>query len=171
MKNRIGIHIYLLILIFSNALNAQETNVKTEFTITGYCMVTDFKNNPGTTEWYVPEYASYETDKSVIEQIKLKNELNYTLTIVLGTWCSDSKKQVPRFIKILDESGFDYDNLNMICVDKQKLAAGIDLDLHNIVKVPTFIIYIDEEEAGRIIEAPAETLEREFINILNNLKR
>lgn len=171
MKNSIGILLYLLIMIFSTVLDAQESNVKTEFTITGYCMVTDIKNNPGTTEWYVPEYASYETDKSVIEQIKLKNGLNYTLTIVLGIWCGDSKKQVPRFIKILDESGFDYDNLNMICVDKQKLASGIDLSSYNIVKVPTFILYIDEEEAGRIIETPAEILEKDLLNILNNLKR
>lgn len=50
----------------------------------------------------------------------------------------------------------------MICVDKQKLAAGIDLTMYNIVKVPTFIIYIDEEEAGRIIETPAETPKKTF---------
>ena len=42
---------------------------------------------------------------------------------------------------------------------------------YNIVKVPTFILYIDEEEAGRIIETPAETPEKDLFNILNNLKR
>jgi thiol-disulfide isomerase/thioredoxin len=171
MKNKLELLVSLLSLIIPSVISAQEPNVKSEFMITGYCMVADIKNNPNTTEWYVPEYASYEPDKKVIDQLKIKNGLDYTLTVVLGTWCGDSKAQIPRLIKILDESGFNYDNLNMICVDRKKQATGIDLTSYNIVKVPTIIVFIDEEELGRIIETPAENLENDLLNILNNSKK
>ncbi len=34
----------------------------------------------------------------------------------MGTWCGDSKRETPRFYKILDETGFNQNNFELITV-------------------------------------------------------
>jgi hypothetical protein len=37
----------------------------------------------------------------------------------------------------------------------------------NIIKVPTFIIIIDNQEKGRIIEDPVKSVEEDLLDIIN----
>lgn len=135
--------------------------------VTGYCTITDIKNGKTTSEWFAPEYSSYSPEIAVIESLKPFAETGHTITIVLGTWCGDSKEQFPRFVKILNAMEFDELNLNIICVDRQKKAEGIPLETYNILKVPTIIVYKDEEELGRIVETPEITLEKDLLKLLS----
>jgi thiol-disulfide isomerase/thioredoxin len=43
------------------------------------------------------------------------------MTIVLGSWCGDSKFQVPNFLKIMDAVKFDGDKLSFIAVDGKNM--------------------------------------------------
>lgn len=115
---------------------------------------------------YFEEYFNaYEPDKGILKSIKQKKK-GISITIVLGTWCHDSKEQVPRFYKILSKLKWNSDLLNQYCVNTSKVAEGIDLESYDIVKVPTFIIYRDGNEIGRIIETPVTTLENDLLMIL-----
>jgi thiol-disulfide isomerase/thioredoxin len=38
----------------------------------------------------------------------------------MGTWCGDSKREVPRFIKILKSVDFPMENLKIVALDKRK---------------------------------------------------
>jgi thiol-disulfide isomerase/thioredoxin len=107
-------------------------------------------------------YKIYEPDMAVISQLKLKQE-GVELLIVLGTWCSDSQEQVPKFFKVLDMIRFDKKNVQMICVDGNKEAGAVDLVNYNIQKVPTFIVYKKGREIGRIIETPYTTIEKDLL--------
>ena len=84
----------------------------------------------------------------------------------MGTWCSDSRREVPRFYKILDSLNFPSAKVKLIMVDRKKEAAGIDISPFNIELVPTMIFYNDGLEDGRIIETPKETLEKDLEEIL-----
>jgi hypothetical protein len=88
------------------------------------------------------------------------------VTLIMGTWCDDSKEQVPRFYKILDMLQFDYSKLSLICVDRKKSAPDIDLAGMNIKLVPTFIFYRNYKEIGRITETPARSLEKDMLGIM-----
>lgn len=115
---------------------------------------------------FMKEYALYEPETEVIE--KLKNLLfNHKVLIVMAFWCSDSQKQVPRFYKVLDRIRYDYNEVEIISVDRNKLAGGIDISVLNIELVPTFIFYEGSIEHGRIIEVPNESLERDILKILS----
>jgi thiol-disulfide isomerase/thioredoxin len=107
-------------------------------------------------------YKIYEPDKTVISQLKLQQE-GVDILIVLGTWCSDSQEQVPKFFKVLDMIRFDKKKVQMICVDSNKEAGEVDLVNYNIQKVPTFIVYKKGREIGRIIETPYATLEKDLL--------
>jgi thiol-disulfide isomerase/thioredoxin len=84
----------------------------------------------------------------------------------MGTWCSDSRREVPRMLKVLDIIGFPKENLSIINVDRNKKGIADEADDLNIELVPTFILYEDEKEIGRIIETPEETLEKDLVRIV-----
>ncbi len=115
--------------------------------------------------WYNPEYENYEPNKNDIDTISSKIS-DVRIKIIFGTWCSDSRREVPRFLKILDSIKFNPANLQLICVDRDKKAAGTDVDKLGVELVPTFIIYRNEKEIGRIVETPKATLEEDLKKIL-----
>jgi thiol-disulfide isomerase/thioredoxin len=88
------------------------------------------------------------------------------ITLVMATWCGDSRDWVPRFYKIMDQLGFKYKNLTLICVDREKKATGTNVEDLNIELVPTFIFYRKKMEIGRIIEVPVDLLEKDILKIL-----
>jgi thiol-disulfide isomerase/thioredoxin len=115
--------------------------------------------------YYSKEYSAYRPDSVIIHE--LAGDIHqYTFTIVMGTWCSDSREQVPRFYKILDELGVKDDRITLIAVNRSKKAGSIDISALDIERVPTFIIYRDGKEVGRIIETPVKSLEEDLLNII-----
>ncbi len=162
--------IITLIILFGLKVTAQNINntvvdpnsrVKM---LVGYCDKKGLeKGNFGVT--FKNEYGNYKPDKEYIK--KLAPELkNVTITIVLATWCSDSKREVPRFYKVLNDVGYNENQISIIAVDRNKEAEGIDTEELNIQKVPTFIIYKNNKEIGRIVETPKKTLEKSIWKIV-----
>ncbi|MCK5086606.1 MAG: thioredoxin family protein [Melioribacteraceae bacterium] len=116
--------------------------------------------------WFNSNYDQYQVDSS--EVIELKKEINnYDITIVMGTWCSDSRREVPRFYKILDAIDYPTDKLTLINVDRKMKSIANEVDKMNIEYVPTIIIYRNEKEIGRIIETPEDILEKDLLLIIN----
>lgn len=111
------------------------------------------------------EYALYEADPAYLNKIVLLDR-NYSIIVVLGTWCQDSQEQVPRFYRILDALKFPAEMISIICVDGNKTGGDVDISGLNIEKVPTFIFYRNGEEVGRITETPENTLEQDMFEIL-----
>ena len=116
--------------------------------------------------WFKSNYSMYEVDSTSLAKIadKIKNT---DITIVMGTWCSDSRTLVPEFYKILDYLNYLSDKVKLIMVDRDKKGRDDEVADLNIKLVPTIIFYKDGKEEGRIIEAPAETLEKDMVRILN----
>jgi thiol-disulfide isomerase/thioredoxin len=115
--------------------------------------------------WFNDRYSTYKTDQELIA--KLKPIINdFTIKGFMGTWCGDSKRETPRFYKILDETGFDQDYFELVTVGRNKKTPNNLQEGFNIIRVPSFIFYKDGEEVGRFVEYPRETLEKDILNIL-----
>ena len=116
--------LFLLLIILSAVIYAQEKNkfVTDEKSgkplLLGICDRTAFADT-SFSWWFNSEFDNYSVDSVTLKDIpdKLKD---LKITIVLGTWCGDSRREVPRFFKILDKLSFDKKNLTMICVDRNK---------------------------------------------------
>jgi hypothetical protein len=130
----------------------------------GYCTLAGITDSAFDSA-YKAEYNVYIPDKEIISQFNTLLD-GVTVTIVMGTWCSDSREQVPRFMKILDISGVTFPNPVIICVDRDKKAGDVSLEGMDILKVPTFIFYYNGRELGRIIETPNTTMEKDLLDIL-----
>ncbi|MDO9275884.1 MAG: thioredoxin family protein [Lutibacter sp.] len=116
--------------------------------------------------WFKQNYATYETDKEVMKKLTplLKN---ITIKGFMGTWCGDSQEQTPVLYKILDEAGFDYNNLTLITVNRSKSTPDNLQEGFNIERVPTFIVYKNDKEIGRFVEYPRESVEADLLKIVS----
>lgn len=130
----------------------------------GYCTLDGIRDT-GFLASYQKEYDQFGPNKLLMNQMySLLNGI--TVTIVMGTWCSDSRVQVPRFMRLFDDLEHSFATPTFICVDQNKKAGDVDIQNLNILKVPTFIVYYQGRELGRIIETPTTTLDQDFLNIL-----
>jgi len=120
--------------------------------------------------WFDKNYDNYTPNEELINA--LGNSLNnYTIKLFLGTWCGGSKREVPRFYKVLDVASFPENQLEVIAVDRtpeayKKSPTGEEKGL-NIQKVPTFIFYKNGKEINRIVESPQATLEQDIKAIID----
>jgi len=118
-------------------------------------------------EYYHKEFDTYQTESSIIEKLIKSKAPGFSYTIVLGTWCGDTKREVPRMLKVLSEIGVEMAGIHLIAVDTRKQAPGTGLESLNIMKVPTFIVFHSEVEIGRIIETPVKSIEEDLLKILD----
>lgn len=119
--------------------------------------------------WFSKNHDAYSLNVKSINQLKplLKN---CTIKAFMGTWCGDSKKEVPRFYKVLEACNFPIDQLQMIAVSREKglykQSPNHEEKGLNIHRVPTFIIYKNAIEVNRIVEHPKVTIEDDLLNIV-----
>jgi len=116
--------------------------------------------------WYNKGYDEYELNSEIINKLLETGKDDITIKVVMGTWCPDSRREVPRFMKVLDIWQFPIEKVTFIGVDDAKLSPVGEYDNLDIHRVPTFIIYENFIEKGRIIENPTTSLEQDIVKIL-----
>ena len=106
-------------------------------------------------------YDNYE----VTNQINLSDLEDISVVIMFGTWCHDSKREVPRMLRILDSAGVGTEQLSLIGVDINKTEPKGREKLYNLRNTPTLILLKNGKEVGRIIERPNVSLEADLIGL------
>ena len=106
-------------------------------------------------------YDNYE----VTDQINLSDLEDISVVIMFGTWCHDSKREVPRMLRILDSAGVGTEQLSLIGVDINKTEPKGREKLYNLRNTPTLILLKNGKEVGRIIERPNVSLEADLIGL------
>jgi thiol-disulfide isomerase/thioredoxin len=149
-------------------IDQPETDFSEQSTwLLGYFTKSRLTSSPHS-EWFIKGYDSYNPDNDVINQLNAIPKDILTIKIVLGTWCPDSRREVPRFMRVIDLWQYPAEKITFIGVDNAKLSPVGEYESLNIERVPTFIIYKNNIEAGRIIENPKTSLEQDMVNILKN---
>ncbi len=118
-------------------------------------------------EWFVTGFDNYSFSQPVIDKLKPLLTKAVTIKVVMGTWCPDSRREVPKFMRVLALVNFPLTAVEFIGVDNSKNAPVADYSSLDIQRVPTFIIIKNNIEAGRIIENPVTSLEQDMVNILS----
>lgn len=139
---------------------------KEEIILTGEIQRKELEEYPFS-EWFLSGYADYKPDLSIVEDLK-KHVDSIKIMAFIGTWCPDCHREYPHLIKILDEIQFPSDNLITYGLDQEKnMPEG--RKFQDIEFVPTFLVFKNGRELGRIVERPgAESLEKDVLNIVEN---
>ena len=152
--------------LYAQEFNTITTDEKTDKPmLVGYTTLEAF-NDTSFSWWWNSAYNMYEVDSVDVEELKVKLE-DVDIKIVMGTWCSDSRTEVPHFYKILDEINYSEEKATLINVNRDKQGLENEVEGLDINFVPTFIFYRTGEEIGRIIEMPYETLEKDMIELVS----
>jgi len=173
------IHIVFAIIIFSLASNSQLTaQINTSFNLEAK----DSRGNmillgKSTRErlqqdpfgnWFNKNYSDYTVDTATANQLKpfLQNK---HFTIFMGTWCGDSRREVPRIYKLLDYCGIPLSQVQLINVNSSdtayKQSPGHEERGLNIHRVPDLLVYDNDKEIGRVIESPIKSWEKDLFAI------
>jgi len=159
-----------IILVVTSLLTAQDYKIAADIKngeplLLGYFPLSVLINDTSFSAWWNEEYDNYGLDYTVLDSLEGKLE-DISIKIVLRTTCSDSREQVPRFFKILNELSNPVANITLIGVDRKKNGLSNESEGLEIEFVPTFIFYKDGTEIGRIVETPIESLERDMVRII-----
>ncbi|HIP48501.1 MAG TPA: thioredoxin [Lutibacter sp.] len=166
---RLSLLIILSTILFSCSTSKKSLNtaINEKGNLVGIADKTSFQQTPFN-DWFAPNYKDYQLDLQITNQIKplLKG---VKIKAVMGTWCGDSRREIPHFYKLLDAVDFNYKNLQMITVDRSKKSTNNEQEGLDIIRVPTFIFYKNGKEINRFVEYPVETLEKDFLKILQEV--
>ncbi len=160
----------LVLMVYSS--NGQELNKiifderANQEILYGYCTPDAFKSSifEG---WFNYEFDGYAPNAEILKNLNPLID-GVKIRIVLGTWCGDSQREFPRFMKILSQlEPIDGLTLEIICVNRSKTAEEIGIQAGYVDFVPSFIVFVNGIEKGRIIEIPQITLEEDLLNLLH----
>ena len=163
------IFISALLLITAAFIKAQQPATKQDI-LYGMIQKEELQKSPYS-EWFNTGYDNYQPDAALSDKIKKLISKDVSLQVFLGTWCGDSRREVPRLLKLLDVVGFPQKNLQIIALgggdsllkqSPQHEEAG-----KAIFRVPTIIVYKNNIEINRINEFPVLSLEADLYAILS----
>lgn len=114
---------------------------------------------------YQLEKDRYQPDPQTLEILK-EISTNIQILVFLGTWCPDSQREVPRFLKIMDLIQNSHISYKLFGLDRTKKDPEGLAENHQLEFVPTFIVLQNDTELDRIVERPMVSIEQDLADIL-----
>jgi tetratricopeptide (TPR) repeat protein len=149
-------------------MNTESKTASGDVMLLGRCTEDRLKLDPFNS-WFVKNYHDYTVDTNTMEKIKAELQQRH-FKIFMGTWCGDSRREVPRMFKILDYCGVKSTQIELIMLDNHdsfyKQSPGHEERGLNIHRVPDLIVFEKKTEIGRIIESPVVSLEKDLEKII-----
>lgn len=148
-----------------DTIPAPEDEDATQNMIVGKFTKEDLQQAPFVT-WFNQGYEDYNPSAETMATIK-NNISDYEIVGFVGTWCPDSRREIPKFYKILDEAGYDLSKLTMVGVTRSKSTPENLEDGYDMHRVPTFIFMKDGKEVNRFVEYAVESTEKDIAKIVS----
>ena len=127
----------------------------------------DVLKNHQNYKWFDKQYSQYNPD---IEKLSKTNLEDIDIAVFMGTWCHDSKREVPRAIKLFNLLALDNEKIKIVALNKQKKGYFKNYKSFNIKRTPTIIFFKNGKEIGRIIERPSGSIEEDFFQFVDKNK-
>jgi thiol-disulfide isomerase/thioredoxin len=164
-----GIALLLLLACASSPRKISEPSVRradSRPVLTGWLTESQLMSQvPG----YQDEKNQYQPDPQLLEPLKNLTK-DVQIIVFLGTWCSDSQREVPRFLKIMETIQNPHISFEMLALDRTKRDLDGVAEAHDIQFVPTFVVLHEYLEIGRIVEQPIVNIEQDLAEITASIK-
>ena len=166
----LSIPVFMSVLAFSQQPINQLTKDENGNDMLLGCCTREALNREPFAAWFNINYFNYKVDTSLIASLK-QNMQRKQFLVFMGTWCGDSKREVPRILKVLDYCGVRDEQVKIVMVSNAesmyKQSPSHEEKGLNILRVPTLIVYENNTEINRLIEYPVESFEKDLLKILS----
>lgn len=112
-------------------------------------------------------YDTVQVQAPFIELLRLVSQ-DADMLVVFGSWCGDSRRGVPAFVKVAESAGIPRERVSFYGVDRSKQAADPAVAALGIEAVPTMVVRRGGKEIGRIVETPRVSWEADLLTILGS---
>jgi thiol-disulfide isomerase/thioredoxin len=116
-------------------------------------------------EWVEAEVGSQPEAAGI--QALASVEPGAEVEVFLGTWCGDSRREVPRLWKALDQLAAAPFRLTYVGVDRHKKEPAEVLAASGVLYLPTLIVRRGGKEVGRIVETSPHGVEADLADLLS----
>jgi thiol-disulfide isomerase/thioredoxin len=90
-----------------------------------------------------------------------------SVTVYMGSWCGDSRRELARFWRALDDVGGEVPfAISYVGVDHAKKEPAALVQPVGLRYVPTFVVRRDGREVGRIVESAPHGIEQDLLALL-----
>jgi hypothetical protein len=111
-------------------------------------------------------HADREPDPAGVERLS-RVEAGWAVEVAYGAWCSDSAREVPRFLALLKRLEAKAPGVRWIAVNRAKSEPAAEIRRLRIERVPTFVVTRGGRETGRIVERAEPSIEEALLRILD----
>lgn len=137
----------------------------------GRCTMQQLNQEPFA-EWFRSGYEEYAPRADFLEALRHVGTDDVRVSIFFGTWCGDSRREVPRWLKLFDAMGFPQDRVELVAVDdtdeaNKQSPAGEERGFE-VYRLPTVVVKRGGTEIARVVEYPALSIERDLLEILES---
>lgn len=148
----------LPVFLFTEHINAQNSD------IVGVTSPEEIRSTHRIFDIYIDRY---EPDSTALAYLSNYDD-PIDIKILFGTWCHDSKREVPAFIKTMELANNSNFNVHYIGVNREKTDGQGFSEIYNLQYTPTFVIFKGSYEIDRIIEETSDRIEIELVEILKS---
>jgi thiol-disulfide isomerase/thioredoxin len=148
----------LPVFLFTEHINAQNSD------IVGVTSPEEIRSAHRIFDIYIDRY---EPDSTALAYLSNYDD-PIDIKILFGTWCHDSKREVPAFIKTMELANNSNFNVHYIGVNREKTDGQGFSEIYNLQYTPTFVILKGSYEIDRIIEETSDRIEIELVEILKS---
>ena len=106
-----------------------------------------------------------QVQKGLVERVHQAREAADWL-VFFGSWCGDSRREVPKFLKVTDLAGIPQERILLYRLDRSKQSPDGLAEKCRIERVPTVVAFAHGQEIGRITETPLVSMEADMLSIL-----
>lgn len=106
--------------------------------------------------------SAYEAKQGALDQLKQHNSKLF-IQVFCGSWCEDTQRELPKFLDVAEASGLKY---SLYFLDRNKQSIAGEEKKYNILFVPTFIVFYEHKEIGRVIEMAPKGIEHHLAEML-----
>jgi thiol-disulfide isomerase/thioredoxin len=145
---------FLVVLLIAQVSFAQTAEVTTDASgnkvLKGFITKAQLVGDSSFT-WFAKNIQGYTPWAQTVEALKANKDSIHILAFG-GTWCDDTKYMLPKFYALADAAGFPQDRITLLGVDHSKKTIQHLSETFNVTLVPTFIVFKNGKEIGRVVE-------------------
>ncbi len=113
---------------------------------------------------FASEYAAYQPSAGELAQMQSLEGLQGV--VLFGSWCHDSEREIPRLLKLLQQSEVELSSLQLEAVNQQKQHPQQLHSQYDLRYTSTIIVLDNGRELGRIIEKPSKSLAEDLAELV-----
>lgn len=141
------------------SLNSSSTSADDSLTrsgeISAQALISDYPK-------FAQSYQAFTPVDNDVENFKLLKGLD--VVVFLGLWCHDSQREVPRLLKLVEQSDYPLKSLKLITINVKKAVPADYSEQFEVSRTPTILVLKNGQIIAKIVEKPAASITQDLLS-------